>query len=38
MARATLKQVNERQSKLAVETGLMAANGKIDMFHDFIFS
>ncbi len=32
------KEVNERQSKLAVETGLMALNGKIEMFHDFIFS
>lgn len=38
MARAALKEVNERQSRLAVETGLMAINGKIEMFHDFIFS
>ncbi len=26
------KQVNERQPKLAVETGLMALNGKVEMF------
>jgi carbonic anhydrase len=32
------REVNERQPKLAVETGLMAVNGKIEMFHDFVFS
>jgi hypothetical protein len=26
------KQVGERQPKLAVETGLMALNGKVEMF------
>ena len=26
------KQVNERQPKLAIETGLMALNGKVEMF------
>jgi hypothetical protein len=26
------KQVNERQPKLSVETGLMALDGKIEMF------
>jgi len=26
------KQVNERQPKLAVETGLMALDGKVEVF------
>ncbi len=31
------KEVNERQPKLAVETALIALNGEVEMFNDFIF-
>jgi carbonic anhydrase len=31
------KEVMERQPTLAVETGLMAINGEIEMYNDFIF-
>ena len=32
------KEVSERQPKLIVETGLMSLNGRIDHYHDFMFS
>jgi carbonic anhydrase len=31
------KEVSERQPKLAVETALIGLNGKVEMFHDFVF-
>jgi len=32
------KEVSERQPKLIIDTGLMSLNGRIDHFHDFMFS